>query len=141
MSSNIHFFTNKVTYKIDRKSKTGNWLKEVILSHNMIPGEINVVLTSDKELLDINLKYLNTDTYTDIISFPLSEEDGIISGDIYISIERIRENARKFKISTDDELRRIFVHGILHLMGFDDIETNDKRRMTRLENKYLKMFS
>lgn len=141
MNSNIHFFTNKVAYKIDRKVKTANWIKEVILSNNKIPGEINVVLTSDKELLDINIKYLNTDTYTDIISFPLSEEDEIVSGDIYISIERIEENARKFKVTTEEELRRIFVHGILHLMGYDDMNTNDKRRMTRLENKFLKMFS
>jgi len=141
MSNGIHFFNNKIKFVVQDKSMLKRWITEVIRDNEKIPGEINFIITSDKVLQKINLKYLNTDTYTDIITFALSEEQEIVSGDIYLSIERIAENSEKYRVTLEEELRRILIHGILHLLGYDDIAANEKKKMTRLENKYLKVFS
>ncbi len=136
----INFFKHKIKGGIGRKKNLIPWIEKVILDNNKTPGDINFVITSDEVLQSINLKYLNTDTYTDIISFTLSEESGSISGDIYISLERVRDNAIKYKVTAEEEFRRILVHGILHLLGYDDKSKGDKTRMTKMENKYLKAF-
>ncbi|MEI8005544.1 MAG: rRNA maturation RNase YbeY [Bacteroidota bacterium] len=140
MNKAIHFFKNKVKYTVEDRAILVRWITGVIKDRNKIPGDINFIITSDKSLLEINLKYLNTDTYTDIITFTLSEEEGIISGDVYISIERIKENAKKYDIEQVEEFRRIVVHGVLHLLGYNDLSTSEKRQMTRLENKYLSLY-
>ena len=113
------------------------WLENVIVKNDKIPGEINLIITNDRNLNNINIKYLNTDTYTDIITFNLSEEEDIISGDIYISIDRVEENAKIYDVSTKEELRRVLVHGVLHLIGYKDSSPAEKRIMTRMENKFL----
>ena len=136
----INFFKHKIKGGIGRKKNLIPWIEKVILDNNTTPGDINFVITNDEVLQSINLKYLNTDTYTDIISFTLSEESGSISGDIYISLERVRDNAIKYKVTAEEEFRRILVHGILHLLGYDDKSKGDKTRMTKMENKYLKAF-
>ncbi len=136
----INFFKHKIKGGIGRKKNLIPWIEKVILDNNKTPGDINFVITNDEVLQSINLKYLNTDTYTDIISFTLSEESGSISGDIYISLERVRDNAIKYKVTAEEEFRRILVHGILHLLGYDDKSKGDKTRMTKMENKYLKAF-
>ncbi|MEI6888281.1 MAG: rRNA maturation RNase YbeY [Bacteroidales bacterium] len=136
----INFFKHKIKGGIGRKKNLIPWIEKVILDNKKTTGDINFVITSDEVLHSINLKYLNTDTYTDIISFTLSEESGSISGDIYISIERVRDNAIKYKVTAEEEFRRILVHGILHLLGYDDKSKGDKTRMTIMENKYLKAF-
>ena len=136
----INFFKHTIKGGIGRKKNLIPWIEKVILDNNKTPGDINFVITNDEVLQSINLKYLNTDTYTDIISFTLSEESGSISGDIYISLERVRDNAIKYKVTAEEEFRRILVHGILHLLGYDDKSKGDKTRMTKMENKYLKAF-
>ena len=136
----INFFKHKIKGGIGRKKNLIPLIDKVILDNNKTPGDINFVITNDEVLQSINLKYLNTDTYTDIISFTLSEESGSISGDIYISLERVRDNAIKYKVTAEEEFRRILVHGILHLLGYDDKSKGDKTRMTKMENKYLKAF-
>jgi len=140
MTSKINFFSEGITYRIKSKKQICRWLEEVILIENRITGDINLVLTSDDLLLQYNIKYLNTDSLTDIISFNFSEENKIISGDIYISIDRVRENAKKYKVTIEEELVRLFIHGILHLIGYNDLSVKEKRGMTALENKYLEQF-
>jgi len=137
MNKAIHFFNNKVKYTVQDRAVLVHWITGIIKDRSKIPGDINFIITNDKTLLEINLKYLNTDTYTDIITFTLSEEEGIISGDVYISIERIKENAKKYNVELVEEFRRIVIHGVLHLLGYNDASASEKRQMTRLENKYL----
>jgi len=137
MNKNIHFFTSKARFYIEEKGKLREWLENVIVKNDKIPGEINLIITNDRNLNNINIKYLNTDTYTDIITFNLSEEEDIISGDIYISIDRVEENAKIYDVSTKEELRRVLVHGVLHLIGYKDSSPAEKRIMTRMENKFL----
>ena len=141
MSSGIHFFRSKINFVVQDKSNLKRWITEVIRDNKKIPGEINFIITKDKALQKINLKYLHTDAYTDIITFTLSEEEEVVSGDIYLSIERIAENSKKYGVTLEEEFRRILIHGILHLLGYDDTAANEKKKMTKLENKYLKIFS
>ncbi|MCX6287863.1 MAG: rRNA maturation RNase YbeY [Bacteroidetes bacterium] len=140
MSKQIHFFNKGSKFLVKNKGKLVRWLEEVIRYEGRIVGEINYILTDDKTLLKYNIKYLNTDTLTDIITFSMSEEEEIVSGDVYVSVERVIENAKKYKVTLEDELRRIFIHGILHLMGYNDTSVGERRKMTRLENKFLSIY-
>ena len=138
MIKRINFFTHKVTYRIVRKRNLSQWLEGVIESYGKITGDINIVLVSDKYLKKLNYKYLGKKTYTDTISFSLSEEASVISGDVYVSIHRIKENAKLFGSDIKEELSRVMVHSVLHLLGIEDETEEDQRLMRALENKYLK---
>jgi len=140
MNKQIHFFIHKVKYVVKNKKRLIQGIEKIVKENKKIASEINFIITNDKTLHNINLKYLNTDTYTDIITFTLSEEDEIISGDVYISIERVKENAGIYNISTEEELSRILIHGVLHLLGYDDRTLKEKREMNRLENKFLEKY-
>ncbi|PRD51446.1 rRNA maturation RNase YbeY [Sphingobacterium gobiense] len=134
----ISFFNEDVDYKIKDKQKIREWIGVTVATEGFDRiGELNFILCSDAFLLEINKQYLNHDTYTDIVTFDSSEEDSIISGDIFISVERTRENALKFGVSERDELHRVIIHGILHLCGYVDKKRNDKELMTIKENEYL----
>ena len=141
MSKSIHFFVNRVKYAVKNKGELILWLDDVIRDFEKQSGEINFIVTNDKSINKINIQYLNTDTFTDVITFNFSEEDAVVSGDVYISIERVEENAKKFRVSVEEEFRRILIHGILHLLGYNDSVAKDKRRMTRLENKFLRRYN
>lgn len=134
----ISFFTEDIDFTLKDKAKVRNWIGETIKTEgfNRI-GELTFVFCSDEYLLDINKQYLNHDTYTDIVTFDSSEEEDVISGDIFISIERIRENATKFSVTERDELHRVIIHGVLHLCGYYDKKKEDKELMTAKENEYL----
>lgn len=140
MTKTIHFFTEGVDFKVKEKARIRTWFSQALKDYGKIEGEINVIFTSDELLRKINIKYLNTDTYTDIITFDLSDEEGIVSGDIYISLNRVKENSLKYKTSFEIELRRVLIHGILHLLGFEDNTKASKDRMRRLEDKFLEVF-
>lgn len=133
----IHFFTEDTAYQIKGKLPLKRWVKETIASEGFKTGEISVVLCSDAYLLEINKQYLQHDTYTDIVTFDSSERDDTIAGDIFISIDRIRENALKFGVAERDELHRVIIHGILHLCGYGDKKAAEKARMTEREDFYL----
>ena len=135
------FFVNRVKYAVKNKGELILWLDDVISDFEKQSGEINFIVTNDKSINKINIQYLNTDTFTDVITFNFSEEDAVVSGDVYISIERVEENAKKFRVSVEEEFRRILIHGILHLLGYNDSVAKDKRRMTRLENKFLRRYN
>ncbi len=137
MMRNILFFSEDTDYKPKQKTSLRAWMKETVSTEGYKTGEINIVLCSDAYLLDINKQYLRHDTYTDIVTFDSSEDAGVIAGDIFISIDRVRENAVKFAVLEADELHRVIIHGILHLCGYGDKKKEDKARMTEKENFYL----
>ena len=134
----ISFFSEDIEFTLKDKAKVRNWIGDTIKSEGLKRvGELSFVFCSDAYLLDINKQYLNHDTYTDIVTFDSSEEEDVISGDIFISIERIRENAEKFAVTERDELHRVIIHGVLHLCGYYDKKKEDKELMTAKENEYL----
>ncbi len=113
------------------------WIKKVIVSEKRKLGDIQYIFCDDNYLLNINSTYLNHDTLTDIITFSTSDSKEIISGEIYISVERITENSLIHSSSYNDELSRVIIHGILHLIGYDDHSSNDKKIMRSKEDYYL----
>lgn len=134
----IQFFfenTDEIALNPDIKS----WLKEVIISENKKPGILNFILCDDAYLLKINRQYLQHDYFTDIISFDYTKGN-IISGDIFISLQRISENASQFDSGFEEELKRVLVHGILHLCGYHDKTEAEINEMRSKENYYLKTF-
>jgi probable rRNA maturation factor len=132
----IHYFKEDVSSpKIDRKKLT-NWIKQTIASEKKIIGEISFIFCSDNYLLEINKKFLNHDYFTDIITFDYVE-NGVISGDIFISCDRVKDNASEYKTDYLVELSRILIHGVLHLIGYKDKCEKDKLLMTQKEDYYL----
>ena len=135
--SSVNFFTEDVGFSIKQKKKVRQWIADTVAQNNKNLKSINYVFTSDLYLSKINKKYLEHDSMTDIITFDNSSEKDIIEGDIYISVERIKENAKKFSCSFDQELHRVMIHGVLHLLGFDDKTSTQKKEMRKKENHYL----
>ncbi len=133
----IQFFEEDITYKLKNKTALRQWITDTVKAEGYKLKELTYVFCSDEYLLQINQQYLNHDTYTDIITFDNSETEGLIVGDIFISIERIRENALKFKTAETDELHRVIIHGALHLLGYTDKTTAAKQKMTWKEDFYL----
>lgn len=133
----VHFFTEDTSYKLKNKLKLKSWIKDTIVAEGYKLDELNYILCSDEYLLQINQQYLNHDTYTDIVTFDNSDQEQIIIGDIFISVERTQENAVKFNVSPDTELHRVIIHGVLHLMGYKDKSAADKKLMTQKEDFYL----
>lgn len=136
MSSSIHFHSEEVDFHLVNEKKTIKWIKDSIKNETKNVGEISYIFCSDEYLHQMNLKYLNHDTFTDIITFDYTEEN-IISGDIFISIDRVKENATKFKTTFEGELSRVIIHGVLHLMGYKDKSAQEKEQMRSKENFYL----
>ncbi|WP_214073532.1 rRNA maturation RNase YbeY [Mucilaginibacter sp. dw_454] len=133
----IQFFEEDITYKLKDKAKLRRWITDTVIAEGYKLSELTYVFCSDAYLLQINQQYLDHDTYTDIITFDNSEEEGKIVGDIFISIPRIQENAAKFKVSDADELHRVIIHGALHLLGYTDKSAPAKKKMTEKEDYYL----
>ncbi len=113
----INFFEEDIRFKLKDKTKVKDWVKATITAEGYKLQELNYIFCSDQYLLSINQQYLDHDTYTDIITFDNSEKEKVITGDIFISIERIRENAKKFNSGELNELHRVIIHGALHLLG------------------------
>ncbi|WP_163715396.1 rRNA maturation RNase YbeY [Mangrovibacterium lignilyticum] len=124
--------------KLPRR-KVKSWISSVISSENKITGSVNYIFCSDEYLLQVNREYLDHDYYTDIITFDYVEDDKI-SGDIFVSVDRVSENATRFQVSFQEELRRILVHGVLHLLGYPDKQPDEKIVMTQKEDQYLAIF-
>lgn len=135
----IRFFLHHVNYRIAGKTEIRTCVKDILTDHNKKVGNINIILASDKYLKEINKEYLKKNYLTDIITFDFSEEEKT-SGDLYISIERIKENAGLFNVKTKMELFRIIIHGILHLAGYSDKTEMEKTKMTAKEDLYLRKY-
>lgn len=134
----ISFFSEDIDYTLKEKAKVREWIHSAIQAEGFKRvSELNFVFCSDEYLLNINKEYLNHDTYTDIVTFDSSEDEEVIAGDVFISIDRIRENAAKFKVLERDELHRVIIHGVMHLCGYLDKKKEEKERMTAKENEYL----
>lgn len=114
-------------------------IESVLSNENRTLGEINYIFCSDDYLLNINKQYLNHDYYTDVISFDYSE-DNIISGDIFISVDTVRDNAKEYDVEFEKELARVMVHGVLHFIGYKDKTDEDAKLMRQKENQYLPLF-
>lgn len=136
----IQFFTEDIPFQLPEKSKVKNWVKEVIKKHHYSVGHLNYIFSTDEYLLKINQNYLQHDYYTDIITFDHSEKKGSISGDIYISVERIKENAFEQSLNFHDELKRVIIHGVLHLLGFNDQTPAEKGEMRKKEEACLSLY-
>ncbi|WP_316735600.1 rRNA maturation RNase YbeY [Pedobacter aquatilis] len=133
----INFFTESIKYSLPQKLKVKKWIKSTIEKEGFKLQELNFIFCSDEYLLGINQQYLNHDTYTDIITFDNSEVEKEIVSDIFISIERVKENAKTFKTNDFDEVCRIIIHGTLHLLGYKDKGKAAKTLMTQKEDEYL----
>lgn len=136
----INFFNEDIDFKLKGKNNFKVWLKKVAEKEGFRVNSLNYIFCSDKHLHKMNLEYLDHDTYTDIITFDNSEDETIIEGDIFISIERITDNSRILNTQFEDETKRVIVHGLLHLCGYDDHSVEDKFEMRRLESEYILIF-
>ncbi len=124
--------------KIPRR-ELKKWLKSVIETEGKKLSDVNYIFCTDDYLLEVNKQYLDHDYYTDIITFDYVEGDEI-SGDIFVSVDRVKDNANEFNVSFDEELRRILVHGVLHLLGYPDKQPEERKKMTAKEDFYLATF-
>lgn len=133
----INFFLEDVKYTLKNKTLIREWISQTILTEGYELDELTFILSSDEYLLAINQQYLNHDTYTDVITFDNSETLKTITGDIFISLERIQDNAKEYKGTVLEELCRVMIHGTLHLLGYKDKGKTAKTLMTQKENHYL----
>jgi len=127
-------FNYETNFTLTEEQKTKAWIQAVIENHEFKLGEINYVFCSDTYLYKLNVEFLQHDTFTDIISFDYTLGK-IINGDIYISVERVKENAQEFNVTFDDELHRVIIHGVLHYLGYKDKKEVEKTEMRNKENE------
>jgi probable rRNA maturation factor len=132
-------FNYEIDFQLDSETLYSDWISAVISSEQKKEGEINYIFCDDDYLLEINQQYLNHDTLTDIISFDYSIGNEL-HGDIFISVERVRENADDFKVSFEDELRRVLAHGVLHYCGYKDKTEADELIMRQKEEEKMQLF-
>ncbi len=132
-------FNYETEFELSNETEISNWLTQVILSENKKEGDINYIFCDDDYLVQINEQYLDHDTLTDIISFDYSVGNEL-HGDIFISVERVADNAIDYNVTFDEELKRVLVHGVLHYCGYKDKTDQDKEIMRKKENEKIQMF-
>lgn len=133
----IRFFYDGVKFRLRSGKIIKDIIKKIILKEKKIPGDLFFIITGNKRILEINREFLKHNYFTDVISF--SEHNGnVINGEIYISIDTVRENANNYKVSLKEEIARVIIHGTLHACGYNDDSVKRKNKMTRLENLWLK---
>jgi probable rRNA maturation factor len=137
----VNFFFEETLFKLPHPRKTKSWISAAISSEGFNLGELNYIFCTDNYLLSINKQYLNHSTYTDIVTFDNSEKADLIEGDIFISVDRVTENAVKFNVGVDNEVRRVMIHGALHLMGYTDKTKAQKALMREKEDAYLSLWN
>ena len=136
----INFFVEDIDFNLPHPRKISKWIQQSILKEKHSLKELNFIFCSDQYLSQINLQYLNHATLTDIVTFDNSEAPGTIEGDVFISIPRVSENAIKFRTTFDSELRRVIVHGVLHLTGHSDKTKKAKEEMRKAEDEHLSLY-
>ncbi|MBR6306126.1 MAG: rRNA maturation RNase YbeY [Bacteroidales bacterium] len=134
----VSYFTQDISFVFKYKRLTSNWLKQVAANEGKKLGAISVIFCSDNYLLDVNIKYLGHDYYTDIITFDYCE-GSCVSGDLFISVDSVKENSVFYNTCFEEELNRVIVHGVLHLIGYDDHAETDAAMMRSKENQYLEL--
>jgi rRNA maturation RNase YbeY len=138
--SSISFFDEDITFKLSQITKTKDWIRQIIIDQGYNLVSINYIFCSDQYLHKINLQYLSHDTYTDIVTFDQSDNELDIEADIYISTERVKENSQSLKTPFEEELRRVMIHGILHLLGYSDKTQDQKVAMRKKEDSCLSLY-
>ena len=134
----ISYFFEDTTFQFKKKTLNNKWLRLVAESEIRRVGQINIIFCSDNYILDVNQQYLQHDYFTDIITFDYCEGDRL-SGDLFISVDTVRENSVEYGTEFDDELNRVIVHGVLHLIGYDDHNDSDIAEMRKKEDYYLSL--
>lgn len=134
----VRYFCEDVNFTFKNKLANNRWLRLVAGSEVKKLGDISIIFCSDNYILDVNIRYLQHDYFTDIITFDYCEGDKL-SGDLFISIDSVRENSIEFDTEFDEELHRVIVHGLLHLIGYDDHTPEEQAEMRSKENYYLSM--
>ena len=135
----IRFYFHEVAFSLPDRRQLKESIARLFKNERKLAKSLNYIFCTDDYLLSINQGFLNHDTYTDIITFELSTDPTVIEGEIYISIDRVKENAKQFDQFLIRELKRVMVHGALHLCGYDDHSKKQKEQMRNLEDKYLNL--
>ena len=133
----IDFHSEDIDFQIAAESAVKDWIRSIIEQEGGQLSFLNYIFCSDEYLHKINMEYLQHDTYTDIITFPYREDK--IESDIVISIDRVKENAKKFEVPFEEELHRVIIHGVLHLLGFGDKTSAEQKKMRTKENEYIRL--
>ncbi|MBR6346833.1 MAG: rRNA maturation RNase YbeY [Bacteroidales bacterium] len=134
----VSYYREDTNFVFKDRRLNNRWLKLVAESEIRRLGDISIIFCSDRKILEINLEYLQHDYYTDIITFDYCEGE-TLSGDLFISVDSVKENASYYGVKFSDELNRVIVHGILHLIGYDDHTEKQKKQMREKENYYLSL--
>ena len=136
----IQFIFTDTVIQLSERKRLKLFIERMFRQKKRALTNLLIIFCTDKYLLDINMRFLRHDYYTDIIAFNLSDDPGVIDGEIYISVDRIKENAINQQVFLKEELHRVIFHGVLHLCGYKDKEQGDKAKMTTAENKQLKLY-
>ena len=138
----VRYYNDSCTYRLPDKKRTAEWLRRVAEEEGYTLGDVNYIFCSAERLLEMNRQFLGHDYFTDVITFDYSDRKGerTVSGDIFIDVETVADNARIYGATKTDEMRRVVVHGVLHLCGQKDKTPRAERQMHRKEDKYLSMF-
>jgi probable rRNA maturation factor len=139
--SQINFFSEDISYNLPNKGKTRDWIKKIVRKEGVSIRELNFIFCSDPYLRQLNKEYLQHDYFTDIVTFDNSEEEGFLEGDLFISLDRITENSQDFAVPVDHELRRVIIHGVLHLIGYGDKSESEQARMRQKEDEALSLYA
>lgn len=139
MEHKITFFCEDIDYDFPEKDKANDWLLYIIKQNKLEVGEINFIFCSDSYLLEMNKAHLNHDYFTDILTFAYQRSP--IMADIYISLDRINDNAKRFQVPNFEELLRVMAHGVLHILGFNDHDETEKKEMRRQEDTALRLWN
>lgn len=135
----VKFHTEKKSFNLRQKLLHRQWILQWLGSHDKVCGSLNIIFTSNRRIRQINHKYLNHDYFTDVITFDYGR-DNLIAGDIFISVDQVRINCRSYNTEEDDELRRVMIHGVNHLIGFNDSNDEEKGIMRQMENEALHLW-
>lgn len=140
MKGKIQFFTENIRFNLKNRRVLRKWLLDGIEKEGGQCGTLTYIFCNDQYLSDLNSRFLSHKSLTDILTFQNTEEEGMVEGDIFISIERVAENAEKYHVNFEEELHRVMVHGVLHLLGYKDKMKDEKVKMRKKEADYLVLF-
>jgi probable rRNA maturation factor len=133
----LRIFYDETDFRLEGWRKAVKILNKVIEKEGKISGDLNFIITNDERLREINIQFLEHDYYTDVITFNYNIGD-IVNGEVYVSLERVMENALNYKVSLKSEILRVLIHGVLHLVGYNDLVSNEKTRMKEMEDHWLR---